>query len=155
MALDTTAIENEKNALKLLADEIQKAQDDDTREMLTEEIKKTAEKLEKLCAELQAEADKLAPPEEEDTSSAVVEVILTKDQRKRVLEATGIDVPSVRIPDPTANLTKNMSIMQPEFIEDCAISQAELFKQLVADAEEAAKAEEEKAEKESEDAPKS
>lgn len=136
--LDTTAIENEKNALKLLADEVQKATDDDTREMLVAEIQKSAEKLEKLCAELQAEADKIAPPEALDAPQAVVEVVLTKDQRQRVLEKTGIDVPSVRIPDPTADLTKNMSIIQPEFIEECAIKQAENFKQLVADAEEAA-----------------
>ena len=136
--LDTTAIENEKKALQLLADEIQKAPDDDTREALAAEIQKTAEKLEKLCAELQAEADKLAPPNEEDLTNVVVEVILTKEQRQRVLEKTGIDVPSVRIPDPTADLTKNMSIMQPEFVEECAITQAENFKRLVADAEEAA-----------------
>ncbi|MBQ4360763.1 MAG: hypothetical protein II767_10945 [Proteobacteria bacterium] len=140
--LDTTAIENEKKALQLLADEIQKATDDDTREMLAAEIQKTAEKLEKLCAELQAEADKLAPPEEDDLTNAVVEVILTKEQRQRVFEKTGIDVPSVRIPDPTADLTKNMSIMQPEFVEECAITQAESFKRLVADAEEAAEKEE-------------
>lgn len=139
--LDTTAIENEKKALQLLADEIQKAPDDDTREMLAAEIQKTAEKLEKLCAELQAEADKLAPPDEDDLTNAVVEVILTKEQRQRVLEKTGIDVPSVRIPDPTADLTKNMSIMKPEFVEECAITQAENFKRLVADAEEAAEAE--------------
>lgn len=139
--LDTTAIENEKKALQLLADEIQKAPDDDTREMLAAEIQKTAEKLEKLCAELQTEADKLAPPDEDDLTNAVVEVILTKEQRQRVLEKTGIDVPSVRIPDPTADLTKNMSIMKPEFVEECAITQAENFKRLVADAEEAAEAE--------------
>ncbi len=137
--LDTTGIENEQKALQLLANEVQNAKDDDERDMLIAEIQKSAAKLEGLCRELQAQADEMVPKQEENPNiNAVVEVVLTKEQRQRVLEATGIDVPSVRIPDPTADLTKNMHEIQPEFIEECAISQANTFKQLVADAEEAA-----------------
>ena len=135
--LDTTAIENEKKALKLLTDEVQKAKDEDQRNMLMEEIHKSAQKLQTMCEELQAEADKMRPPLEERISvAAVVEVVLTKEQRQRVLEKTGVDVPSVRIPDPTGQLTKNMPRMDPALIEESAISQANAFKELVADAEE-------------------
>ncbi|MBQ9396859.1 MAG: hypothetical protein IJU23_15265 [Proteobacteria bacterium] len=135
--LDTTAIENEQKALQMLADEVQKAKDDDERDALVAEIQKTAARLEAMCKELQDDADAMKPEDEKDPKlDAVVEVILTKEQRKRVLDATGIDVPSVRIPDPTAELTKNMNNIEPEFIEKCAMSQAEIFKQLVADAEE-------------------
>lgn len=135
--LDTSAIENEKKALQLLANEVQNCKDDDERDALMAEVQKSAKKLEELCAELQKEADAIKPPEDEKKLlDAVVEVVLTKDQRRRVLEATGIDVPSVRISDPTSDLTRNMQHIQPEFIEECAMKQANLFKQLVSDAEE-------------------
>ena len=135
--LDTTAIENEKKALKLLTDEVQKTKDEDQRNMLMAEIQKSAQKLEAMCEELQAEADKMRPPPEERIPvNAVVEVVLTKEQRQRVLEQTGVDVPSVRIPDPTGQLTKSMPTMDPVLIEESAISQANAFKELVADAEE-------------------
>jgi len=135
--LDTTGIENEQKALQMLANEVQKAKDDDERDALIAEIQKTAAKLEAMCKELQDQADEMKPTDEKNPNlDAVVEVVLTKDQRKRVLDATGIDVPSVRIPDPTAELTKNMHNIEPEFVEKCAMSQAEIFKQLVADAEE-------------------
>ncbi len=135
--LDTSAIENEQKALQLLAAEIQKTNDGDTRDMLMAEIKKSADKLQSLCAELQAKADAMKPETAPVAKAdAVVEVILTKEQRARVLEKTGIDVPSVRIPDPTSDLTKNMPNIQPEYIEECAINQANRFKELVADAEE-------------------
>ena len=135
---DTTAIENEKKALQLLADEVQKTEDADQREMLMAEIQKSAAKLQALCEGMQAEADKIKPPQNDKINiDAVVEVVLTKEQRQRVLEQTGIDVPSVRISDPTGDLTKNMPIIEPEFIEQCAITQANAFKDLMADAEEA------------------
>ena len=134
---DTTAIENEKKALELLASEVQKAKDDDQRNMLMAEIQKSAQKLEAMCAEMQAEADKIREVKKEQSHvDAVVEVMLTKEQRQRVLEQTGVDVPSVRIPDPTGQLTKNMPRMDPALIEESAISQANAFKELVADAEE-------------------
>ena len=139
---DTTAIENEKKALQLLAAEMQKATDEDQRDMLMGEIKKSADKMQAMCEEMQAEADKIRPPEVVDAAvHAVVEVVLTPEQRRRVLEETGIDVPSVRIPDPTGELTKNMPSMDRSFVEKCAISQANAFKQLVADAEESAEME--------------
>lgn len=134
---DTTAIENEKKALELLASEVQKAKDDDQRNMLMAEIQKSAQKLETMCAEMQAEADKIRGANKVQSHvDAVVEVMLTREQRQRVLEQTGVDVPSVRIPDPTGELTKSMPTMEPEFIEESAISQANAFKELVADAEE-------------------
>ena len=136
--LDTSAIENEQKALQLVCDEMQQAKDDETRDALAEQIKILAENLEKMCADLQAEADKLTPPDNEDINmKAVVEVVLTPEQRKRVLETTGIDVPSVRISDPNATLTRNMKFIQPDFIEECAIEQAEHFKRMVADYEDA------------------
>lgn len=134
---DTTAIENEKKALELLASEVQKAKDDDQRNMLMAEIQKSAQKLETMCAEMQAEADKIRGANKVQSHvDAVVEVMLTREQRQRVLEQTGVDVPSVRIPDPTGDLTKSMPTMEPGFIEESAISQANAFKELVADAEE-------------------
>lgn len=136
--LDASAIQNEQKALQLLCDEMQQAKDDETREALAEQIKLMAANLEKMCAELQAEADLIAPPDTDDVNiKAVVEVVLTPEQRKRVLETTGIDVPSVRISDPNATLTKNMKHIQPEFIEECAIEQAEHFKSMLADYEDA------------------
>lgn len=136
--LDASGVENERKALQLLCEEMQNAKDADTRDALMEQIKATAAALEKLCEKLQAEADEIVPPENNEVNlSAVVEVILTLEQRRRVLEVTGIDVPSVRIPDPTAELTKNMRHIKPDFVEECAIEQAENFKRLVADFEEA------------------
>ncbi len=136
--LDASGVENERKALQLLCEEMQNAKDADTRDALMEQIQATAAALEKLCEKLQAEADEIAPPETDEVNlNAVVEVILTPDQRRRVLEITGIDVPSVRIPDPTAELTRNMQFIKPDFVEECAIEQAENFKRLVADFEEA------------------
>ena len=134
--LDMSAVQNEQKALQLLANEVQNAKDDDERDMRIAEIQKSAAKLDALCKDLQAQADAIKPEIEPPASvDAVVEVVLTPEQRKRVLEATGIDVPSVRIPDPTSDLTQNMKEVQPEFIEECAMKQANIFKQLVADAE--------------------
>ncbi|MCL2325951.1 MAG: hypothetical protein FWC40_05575 [Proteobacteria bacterium] len=146
MALDTKPIETERKALQVLCEAMQEAGEDE-RELLMAEIEKSAAKLEMLCAELQAEADATKPAVDlpEVHLDAVVEVVLTPDQRRRVLEKTGIDVPSVRIQDPTADLTKFMPQISLDFIEKCAIEQAEAFKAMVADAEagaeEAAKAE--------------
>ena len=137
--LDTTAVENEKKALQLLVDEYQKADDND-KELLRDAIQAQAEKLDAVCKDLQAKADAIKPPDapEDPAKKAVVEVVLTPEQRARVKEKTGIDVPSVRISDPTSNLTKNMPAMKPEFIEERAIHQANVFKKLVAEAEETA-----------------
>jgi len=148
MALDTKPIETERKALQVLCEAMKEAGEED-RELLMAEIQKSASKLETLCAELQAEADAVKPAVElpELHMDAVVEVVLTPDQRRRVLEKTGIDVPSVRIQDPNAELTKYMSHIELDFVEKCAIDQAEAFKAMVADAEagaeEAAKAERE------------
>lgn len=134
MALDASKVENERKALMVLAEAVQNCSDEE-RPLLMEEIQKTAAKLQQLCDELQAEADKItaALPQDEEIQ-AVVEVVLTPDQRRRVLEATGIDVPSVKIPDPNALLTKNMQHIEPEFIELSAMEQAKRFKAMVEDA---------------------
>lgn len=134
MALDASKVENERKALMVLAEAVQNCSDEE-RPLLMEEIQKTAAKLQQLCDELQAEADKMtaALPQEEEIQ-AVVEVVLTPDQRRRVLDATGIDVPSVKIPDPNALLTKNMQHIEPEFIELSAMEQAKRFKAMVEDA---------------------
>ena len=136
--LDMSAVQNEQKALLLLADEIQKCDDDDTRELLAAEIQKSAEKLQALCNELQAEADSMAQDAPKPNTDAVVEVVLTKDQRALVLEKTGLDVPSIRIPDPNADLTRNMKDIDPDFILDCALKQADKFKRFVAESEEEA-----------------
>lgn len=135
MALDTSKIEEERKALQILADAAQTCSDDE-RSLIMQEIQKSAANLQKLCDELQAEADKIAEanPAKKIDFEAVVEVVLTPEQRKRVLEKTGIDVPSVRIQDPDATLTKNMAHIEPDFIEQSAIAQAERFKSLVEDA---------------------
>lgn len=140
--LDTTAVENEKKALQLLMDEYQKADGND-KELLMDAIQKQAAKLDAVCQELQDKADAINPNVESDDPAlkAVVEVVLTPEQRARVKEATGIDVPTVRIPDPTSNLTKNMAAVKPEYIEERAILQAKLFKKMVAEAEDIAEAE--------------
>ena len=133
--LDTSAIDNERKALQLLTEQVQQCSDDE-RDFLMNEIHKSAEKLQKMCDELQAKADEIAAtaPKPQVDLEAVVEVVLTREQRDRVLAQTGIDVPSIRIPDPTAALTKNMVHIEPEFVEKCAIEQAERFKMLVEDA---------------------
>ena len=127
-----TAIENERAALMVLMDEMSRVKDDDEREALADAIKGQAEKLQKMCEDLQAQADALAQEKPEDNlKDAVVEVVLTPEQRARVLEKTGIDVPSVKIPDPTSELTQHMAFVKPEFIEQRAILQAENFKRIV------------------------
>ena len=127
-----TAIENERAALMVLMDEMSRVKDDDEREELGDAIKAQAEKLQKMCEDLQAQADALAQEKPKDNlTDAVVEVVLTPEQRARVLEKTGIDVPSVKIPDPTSELTNNMAFVKPEFIEQRAIMQAENFKRLI------------------------
>lgn len=134
--LDTKAIDDEKKALQVLAEQVQQCKDDDERNLLIAEIQKTAAKLQELCDNLQAEADKIMEnaPKTNVDFTAVVEVVLTPEQRKRVLERTGIDVPSVKIPDPTGKLTENMQHVEPSFVEQCAIDQAKQFKALVEDA---------------------
>lgn len=134
--LDTTDIDNERKALLLLAEEVQKTTDDDTRNALIAEIQKTAAHLQELCDALQAKANELVPPTpSEDVAVPVVEIVLTRDQHDIVMRETGVDVPSVRIPDPNGNITKNMAFIEPHFVLECALTQATMFKQLVADAE--------------------
>ena len=134
--LDKDAIDNERAALLLLVDEIQKTTDDDEREALAEAIQAQANKLQSMCDDLQAQADEIMKSQEKDPNLNVfVEVVLTPEQRARVLEATGVDVPSVKIPDPTAELTKNMAYIKPDYIEQRAMLQAENFKRLLEDME--------------------
>ena len=111
---------------------------------MIDEIKKMAVALEAKCMALQEEAQKVVTPKLDALDiHAVVEVVLTPEQRQRVLEKTGVDVPSVRIPDATGALTRNMKHIEPEFIESCAERQAQVFKDMVAEAEAAAEASEE------------
>lgn len=132
--LDKDAIDNERAALLLLIDEIQKTTDDDEREALAEAIQAQANKLQSMCDELQTQADEIMNAQEKDPNlNVVVEVVLTPEQRARVLEKTGVDVPSVKIPDPTAELTKNMAFIKPDYIEQRAMLQAENFKRLLED----------------------
>ena len=144
-ALDTSAIENEQKALQLLANEIQNAPDEETRNALILAIQESAAKLQKLCDELQAEEDALEQKleVEENTVTPVVEVVLTREQYDQVLAQTGVAVPSVRIPDPIGTLTKNMAFVEPDFVLSCALDQARAFKEMMEAAEEAAKTEEE------------
>ena len=139
-----TSIENDRRAMQLLAEEIQKAPDEASRNAMIDEIKKMAAALEAKCMALQEEAQKVVTPKLDALDiHAVVEVVLTPEQRQRVLEKTGVDVPSVRIPDATGALTRNMKHIEPEFIESCAERQAQVFKDIVAEAEAAAEATEE------------
>ena len=118
--------------------------DEASRNAMIDEIKKMAAALEAKCMALQEEAQKVVTPKLDALDiHAVVEVVLTPEQRQRVLEKTGVDVPSVRIPDATGALTRNMKHIEPEFIESCAERQAQVFKDMVAEAEAAAEASEE------------
>ena len=136
--LGTTAIDNEKAALLLLINEMQNASNDEERDNLKEALETQAAKLQSLCDELQAKADDIIKDNPKNESmDAVVEVVLTPEQRSRVLAKTGVDVPSIKIPDPSSELTKNMQYVQPDFIELRAIIQAENFKQLMEDMEQA------------------
>ena len=136
---DTTAIENERKALQLLAEEVQKTDDADARDALIDAIQKSADKLKSMCEALQAEADKVVVPKIDNLDvDAVVEVVLTPEQRSRVLKAFGVDVPSVRIPDATGVLTKNMAHIEPDYIEECAMKQAKAFKEMCEEIENAA-----------------
>ena len=136
---DTTAIENERKALQLLAEEVQKTDDADARDALIDAIQKSADKLKSMCEALQAEADKVVVPKIDNLDvDAVVEVVLTPEQRSRVLKAFGVDVPSVRIPDATGVLTKNKAHIEPDYIDECAMKQAKAFKEMCEEIEKAA-----------------
>lgn len=133
---DLSAIENERKALEVLSKEVQKTSTPQERDALMAEIGRTAARLQGMCEKLQQEADKVVVPKVENLQvDAVVEVILTPAQRQRVLEKTGVDVPSVRIPDSTGALTKNMRHIEPDYIEACAMKQAEAFNRMVAAAQ--------------------
>ena len=139
---DLTAIQNEQKAIMLLTEEVQKTSDAEERDALVAAIRKSAEKIQAMSAEMQARADAVTVPKVENFDiKAVVEVVLTPDQRKRVLEAYGVDVPSVRFPDSTGTLTRNMKNIEPDYIEECAMKQAKAFKDMVAEAEAAAESE--------------
>lgn len=129
--LDKTAIDNERAALLVLMDEMSKTNDDDMREELADVIKAQAQKLLEMCDDLQAAADEIVKNQPQEEPNAVVEVVLTPEQRAHVLAETGIDVPSVRIPDPTSELTRNMAFIQPDFIEERAIIQANQYKAII------------------------
>lgn len=135
MALDTKAIEDERKALEVLIESMEGASEDEVK-LLVKEIEKTAQKIEKLCEALQSKADSIPKPELEATQDAFVEIVLTPEQRARVLEKTGIDVPSLRLEDPTSELTQNMPHVEPDYIEKRAIEQAEIFISLSSDLEE-------------------
>lgn len=136
---DTLAIDNERKALLVLTEEVQKTQDEDARDALIDAIKQSAKRLEAMCAEIQHEAEQITVPKIDHLDiHAVVEVVLTPPQRARVLEAYGVDVPSVRIPDSTGVLTQNMAHIAPDYIEECAMKQAKAFKEMCEDLEKAA-----------------
>src|SRR5690606_36239005 len=61
-----------------------------------------------------------------------VEVVLTPQQRARVQEETGVDMTSVKIPDPGGMMTRGMRQASPPEIEAHALKQAEEFNVMVA-----------------------
>src|SRR5205823_14173582 len=65
------------------------------------------------------ELDKAGP-----RTNAVVEVMLTDEQRTRVRAKTGIDLASVLIPDETGTVTSNMRHADPARIEWLATKEA-------------------------------
>lgn len=127
-------IDNERKAMLVLAQELQSTTDDETRDALMAEIKRCAEKIQSMAETLTQDVKGEAPQKIEQVD-AVVEVVLTKEQRKKVFDAYGVEVPSIRIPDAAGVLTKNMNHISPDYIESCAMNQAKAFKEMVAEAE--------------------
>ena len=133
MAVTMEQIQNEQKALLILIESLQGAQSFDDKQAMMPMINEQTKKLTDLLAEFEKEH----PAREIDTNAIlpVVEVVLTPAQRRRVKEQTDIDVPSVRIPDPDHTLTTNMEHIDPDFIEQKALEQANAFKKMMEEQE--------------------
>ncbi len=133
----------EQQAMNLMMEELQKATDPKAFNQILAAIQESGKRIEEMS---QAFADAFYAEHAEalaQSSEAVVpkiEVLLTPEQRQRVFEASGVDIPSVKLVDPTGALNAAMPSTPPPFIEAQAIKQAEAFKEMVAAQEAAAAA---------------
>jgi hypothetical protein len=98
--------------------------DVDKIQQVTSELERDGKELEQLALAFEKqELAKAGPP-----PRGSLEVMLTPDQRKRVLDLTGVDLPSVVIQDEMGVLSKAMPHTDPRDIELMAIQEARRLK---------------------------
>ena len=96
-------VNNEREALVLLIAELPKAEDQEQFDQILELITAQAAVLEATVKECSDQIDKTYNTPESQASEGAnpkVEVVLTPEQRQRVFEVHGVDLPSVIISDP-------------------------------------------------------
>ncbi|MFA5625577.1 MAG: hypothetical protein WC966_11070 [Bradymonadales bacterium] len=130
--LDASKVLEERKAMQVLMDSLEEAQGSD-RDAVVEAIQEQAKRLQAACDELEAEAKAQDVQKPEDEPEIFVEILLTPEQMQRVKTATGVEIPSIKLKDPTGALSKNMQHIEPEFVEEKAMEKAEQFNEMMAD----------------------
>jgi flagellar capping protein FliD len=103
-----------------LALEAQSAGSSARMQEIVAQLQALGSELEQLAAQLQAQSTAGTA-----ARSGSTEVLLTPEQRSRVREATGIDLESIRIPDPTGISVHSMPLATPAQIEQRALQEAQ------------------------------
>jgi hypothetical protein len=134
VAADIDQVMAERDALQLMVDQLEKAEDYEQMEQMLGLIQAQAAQLEGVAAEYGA--DMQAQAAAYDATGVSVrgktEVLLTPEQRERVKEQTGVDMPSVILSDPVGAVAISMPETAPAIIEAEAIKVAEEFNRMVA-----------------------
>jgi hypothetical protein len=121
-------------------DAILKLADEAARETDPEKAKEYSERLMAMGRELEKMADDMRVQANVKAGVAKVEVVLTPDQRKRILAQHGIAMETLVIDDQAGAMNKGMPSTRPEQIEALAMKEAERRKQ-AAEAERIVRAE--------------
>ncbi len=91
----------------------------------TQRIQAVAAQLQAMGDQLGAMARALEEQHGPPPPRAMVEVVLTPEQRGRVVEKTGVDLASIRIADDGGATSQTMPLMDPRRIEFYALKEAE------------------------------
>jgi hypothetical protein len=117
-------LEKKKDEMLELAKTLEGLEDHAQIQAIAEQLAEQGKELEILAAEFAGQSDATAK-----SRTAWAEVVLTPDQRKRILEATGVEMETVKIRDDGGFFSLSMPYMAPSVIEAYALREAERRKQ--------------------------
>jgi hypothetical protein len=113
-------IEERQMRMYQLIDKMVAEEDLTTMLQIVQQLEQEAKELEAAAVAFQDKMNKTYPPK----PKGAFEVVLTPDQRQRVLKATGVNMGSVFIQDITGAINVTMPTTAPEVIEEEAMKQA-------------------------------
>ncbi len=114
-------IEERRKRLLALGAQIQREEDMTRMLQLVQQMEQEAKELEDVAEVFQAKMSAQAK-----TPKGGFEVVLTPEQRTRVMKETGVSMTTVFIEDPSGNMNRSMPSARPAEIEAEALRQAKL-----------------------------